>query len=262
MNFTPKETNFATTVKKIIKECKDNPHEPISVNKIVESENCEKRRLYDLFNVLCAVGLCTKTMHKLYLWNGDENMLRTIQQEYERVESLVISRDMWDIFKMPESPPIGQLTLAIILVYLFFGTEEMTLKQICLIMTQKRSKMNRLLRRLYLAAFFLEQIGVITHASHIGSYKLAIDTETIISTAFADMKARYVFPIDSIASQLATIDNNYLDGIKATRKELLIQKMKASHISVANGFTHEVEQDQDQELSPDPLSPVKMIELY
>lgn len=263
MSFTPKETSFATIVKKIVKDCRESPSAPISVNKIVETENCEKRRLYDLFNVLSALGLCTKTMRKLYVWTGEAKMMGIIQQEYERVESQVFTEDIWDIFKMPESPPIGQLTIAIILIYLFFGTEEMTLKQICLIMTQKRSKMGRLLRRLYLAAFFLEQIGIISHAYHIGGYRLAIDTNEIISSAFANMKARYVFPINSIASQLHTIDSSYINEIKSARRELLLHKMKASHITVMNKFSAPTLQEEESDPdSVDPLSPVKMVEIY
>lgn len=259
MNFTPRESNFSVTVKKIISQCKAQPSEYIRVNTIAEAENCEKRRLYDLFNVLCSLGLCTKTVNKMYCWAGEENMMKTIQAEYVHVESQAINTDFWTIFKMPESPPIGQLALTSVIIYLFFGTNEMALKQICLIMAQKRSKMSRLLRRLYLAAFFLEQIGVITHSLLIGSYDLVLDSQKIINNAFAEMKSKLVFPFNSIASQLHKIDDNYLHEIKYIRNQSLIKKMKATHVSIVTNASHEQEPDQ---IDIEPLSPAKMVELY
>ncbi|EAY13172.1 hypothetical protein TVAG_444560 [Trichomonas vaginalis G3] len=259
MNFTPRESNFSATVKKIISQCKASPQEYIKVNTIAENENCEKRRLYDLFNVLCSLGLCTKTVNKMYCWSGEDNMLKTINEEYERVESLAINNDFWTIFKMPESPPIGQLALTTVIIYLFFGTNEMALKQVCLVMAQKRSKMSCLLRRLYLAAFFLEQVGVIAHSFQIGSYTLLLDYKYIISSSFSNMKERLVFPFNSIASQLHRIDDNYLHEIKYIRNQLLIQKMKATHVSILPNNGHDNDQDQ---IEYEPPSPVKMVEIY
>ncbi|EAY02642.1 hypothetical protein TVAG_252930 [Trichomonas vaginalis G3] len=250
-----KESNFANTVKNVINLCHSKPGEYIKVSTMAEIENCEKRRFYDLFNVLCAIGLCTKSMNKVYCWAGEENMLFVIRQEYERVEKLAINQDFWSIFKMPESPPIGQLALTTITLFLFFGSTELALKQICLVMTQKRSKMSQLLRRLYLSAFFLEQIGLIMHSYQIGTYNLMIDSKSIVSEVFMNLKFKNLFPFNSIASQLQRIEQSYIDEVKSSRYALLLQKMRASHITVSSIA--------EQEPIPiEPLSPVRMVEIY
>lgn len=258
MNHPSKESNFANVVKKILARCRMNHGEYMKVSVIAEVENCEKRRIYDLFNVMCSLGLCAKSANKSYSWLGEANMMKTIQQEYERMETLSVSQDMWSIFKLPDSPPIGQLTIMTILAFIFFGKDEMNLKQVCLSMAQKRSRVSGMLRRLYLSAFFLEHLGIITHSSNVGSYILNIDTKSIVSQTFRNMKARMVFPINSIASQLQRIDDNYIHEIKLVRYEMLQQKMRAAHIII----TPLAEIDQDQALSPDTLSPVKMVEIF
>ena len=224
--------NFAQIVQNVIKRCKMNPGECLKVNEIADAEGCEKRRLYDLFNVLCSVGLCFKTVDKMYIWYGEKNMMKTLKEEYLRAEVLTFSRDMWSIFIMPESPPIGHLALTIIIIYLFFGSKEMALKQICLIMAQRKAKMSRLLRRLYLAAFFLEQINVLSHTSQIGSYKILIDTDSIIQSAFDELKLRNYLPSLSVAAQLNRIDKSYVNDIQSIRNISLSNRIKQSHISI------------------------------
>ena len=224
-------SNFADIVRNVINRCIATNGEPIRVNVVSELENCEKRRLYDLFNVLCSVGLCYKTLDKTYIWRGKENMLQTITSEYEKCEIMAQNQNIWCIFQMPDSPPIGKLAITMLVIYLFFGEKEMSLKQICLIMAQKRSKMSRLLRRLYLAAFFLEQLNLISHSYQIGSYNFDLNINEITKNVFDNMKLKNAFPMTSIASQLKYIDGNYIEEIKSLRKSILLAKMKQCHIS-------------------------------
>ncbi|EAX81440.1 hypothetical protein TVAG_554920 [Trichomonas vaginalis G3] len=245
-----KEYTFSHVIKKIITSIKSKPGEPIKVNIIAGEENCEKRRLYDLFNVLCSLGLCNKSIGKMYMWVGEENMLRTIQFEYEKFETEAIQNEFWEFFKLPESPPIGQLTMMILVIFLFFGVHEMSLKQICLVLAQKRSKMTVLLRRLYLAAFFLEQLGLISHSLKIGSYQLNLDADTIVKATFDDMKKRMLFPINSIEMQLQRIDNSFIAELKSMRYMILLQKMRLEKIPVTSAMDEEQESPNIENIVP------------
>ena len=223
------ESRFASQVRRILYYCRSNPRKLIKIHELAEQEKCEKRRLYDLFCVLCSLGLCQKTVDKLYSWKGDENMLNTIQAEYEKIEHLSFRTELADIFQLGESPPIGQLALNMVTIFLYFGEKELSLKQVCFVMCKNKSRMEPLLRRLYLAAFFLEQVNVLTHSYQIGSYQVSLDIDWFSKTTFQHLAENISFPPSTVYSYLSRIHLSVISQLKESRYQEMINQIENSH---------------------------------
>ena len=225
------ESPFASQVHRILNHCRNNPTKLIRIHEIAEMEKCEKRRLYDLFGVLCSLGFCQKTIDKLYSWKGEANMLSIIQSEYERVENLSFKKELSDIFQLGDSPPIGLLALNMVSIFLYYGEKELSLKQVCFVMCKNKSKMEPLLRRLYLAAFFLEQVNILAHSFQIGSYHITFDLDTFSRGTFTHLSEKNAFPPSSVFSSLSTINIKLIRQLKESRYLQLLYRIENSHHS-------------------------------
>lgn len=221
------EHNFSKAIKHIISKYEQSSRRTVSVIELSDEEHVEKRRLYDLFSIFCALGICRRDTSKIIIWEGLKAMKNQLIVSYENVEKVAMTTDILNIFNPSDSPAIGVLAINLVLIYFFFGESELTLKQICFIMNQKRSSSHKLLRRLYLAAFCLEQIGLIARSKKTGSYKILLDTDGIVSTAFNNLHKQNVFPKDSVPSLMKKIDKSYYLSLQKERREYLLLNFDA-----------------------------------
>ncbi|OHS96362.1 hypothetical protein TRFO_10023 [Tritrichomonas foetus] len=86
----PRKNTFGAFVDSIIRLYEDHTDMPIMVNSIAAESGVEKRRLYDLFNVFTACGVCAKSGTHSYVWKGLKNLKNYMSQIARNTELLVM----------------------------------------------------------------------------------------------------------------------------------------------------------------------------
>lgn len=199
--------------------CKEaDSNKSIHFNLLSKSVGVEKRRLYDLMNVLCSCGVCVKHETHIYEWKGLHQIEETLQNLKKSIELLSINNQQrTSLFDLPESPPIGLLTTTLISLFLFLGRQTLNLHDIARFFTPDIKKEKQIIRRLYLVTYLLEKIRILKHGSRIGEYEFNYNLKSITKTALDEISATENLPADSIEFQLNHFNDSYINCIQQVR---------------------------------------------
>ena len=159
------------------------------MNKLCKVTSIEKRRLSDLFSALCSMDVCSKICSQCFRWNSMKNIDGAIYRIARNLEehSILNYQNIHEIFDANQSPSVGELSIKLVEVFLFFGESEMSLSVISKLLSPKPEKIKQVLRRIYLAAYFLEQFNVLSHGSKRGMYIFVPDMNEISIRVLTDI---------------------------------------------------------------------------
>lgn len=219
--------DFSEFIDQLIRKYENNPSSTIQINSLSMENTIEKRRLYDLLNVLVACDICTKADSHNYMWNSIKNGKTAVSRISYELESRAIRESVEDIFVLPDSPSIGLITTRFIGVFLYLNIKSLNIRDAALAMSSDESHFKPILRRLYLVAYLLERIGLFQHSQKIGEYELDVDIKSICIESLEKLAKSQEFPPDSIEYQLNRFGENYLDLIYKTRRMNFIDHLRA-----------------------------------
>lgn len=217
------KVDFSQFISAIISRKETEEDKTIEFNLISEEVGIEKRRLYDLMNVLCSCGVCVKTDSHIYHWKGLNKIELTLVDLVKKKENQgILYKNFQHLFALPESPSIGLLTTTLLSIYLYIGTQTLILHDVSKFLTNDTKKEKQITRRLYLVTYLLEQIKVLKHGSRNGEYEIVYNVKEIVKKALNEISSNDDFPPYSIEYQLNRFDDSYIMNIHQIRyKEYL-----------------------------------------
>lgn len=176
----PKAT-FSQFIQELIYSHENGKGRTIHLNKLCKMTSIEKRRLSDLFSALCSLDVCSKICSQCFRWNSMKNIDGAIYRIARNLEEHAIMnyQNINELFDANQSPSVGELSIKLVEVFIFFGESEMSLSVISKLLSPKPEKIKQVLRRIYLAAYFLEQFNVLSHGSKRGMYIFVPDMNEI-----------------------------------------------------------------------------------
>ena len=213
--------DFSQFVDRLIQKNEKRPDQTIQINRLSFEHGIEKRRLYDLMNVLVACNICIKTDVHNYRWTSLGNARDTVQRISLELEFKSLETPVSDLFILPNSPPIGLMTTMFIGAFLFFNLASMNIRDISMLMASDAAHYKPILRRLYLVAFLLERLGLFKHNQKMGDYEITVDVERTCLNSLNDLARGGKFPPTAIEYQLNRIDQNYVRMISRERQRQL-----------------------------------------
>ncbi|OHS92747.1 hypothetical protein TRFO_12292 [Tritrichomonas foetus] len=214
------KSTFSHFIQDLIFKHENGKGRTIHLEKLCKVSSIEKRRLSDLFSVLCSLNVCTKICNQCFRWNSMGNVRSTLYNTAVQLEERSRIQTITDLFDANGSPPIGELSIKLIEVFLFFGESEMSLPIIARLLSPKPEKTKQVLRRVYLAAYFLEQFNILSHGSERGVYIFVHDTGDIMLHAL-NIISQNNDPSTSLLPLLSRIDRQYLYSVKVVRKKIM-----------------------------------------
>ncbi|OHT02050.1 hypothetical protein TRFO_30918 [Tritrichomonas foetus] len=217
-NNSKRRNDFSEFIDGLIKKYEDRPNSVIQINSLSNENTIEKRRLYDLLNVLAACDICTKTDQHNYIWNSIKNSKKAISRISYELECRSINETTDEIFILHDSPSIGLVTTRFIGIFLYLNIDTSNIRDAALFMSSDEPHYKTILRRLYLVAFLLERIGLFTRTQKNGEYKLNVDVKSICIKSLEKLARAEEFPPDSIEYQLNRFDQNYLYQMHSARR--------------------------------------------
>ena len=172
MTKSSRRNDFSSFIDKLLQHYEGHQGSDIQVNSLALDNHFEKRRLYDLLNVLAACDICSKYDTHTYKWNTILNIHRTVEKIAADFETKALSGTIEDIFRLPDSPSIGVITHKFIGTFLFFNMKIISIRDVAMLMAIDQCHFKPILRRLYLVAYILERIGLFKHSQKKGTYQI------------------------------------------------------------------------------------------
>lgn len=226
--FIKRRHDFAQFVDQLIEDHEANPDETIQINLIATEQGVEKRRLYDLMNVLVTCDVCVKTDTHIYRWLSLDNTRKAVQRISREIELRAMTQSISELLTLPDSPSIGLMTSMFIGTFLFFNMPTMNIREVALLLSSVTNQQKPILRRLYLVAFLLERIGLLKHKQKMSDYEIDVNIEAVSLTTFQELSREGLFPPTSIEYHLNRFDGNFFRALFRQRQEslVLLRQMK------------------------------------
>lgn len=216
-----RKTDFSQFVDRLIQKHEKRPNASLQINRLSFEHGIEKRRLYDLMNVLVACDVCVKTDCHSYRWASLKNAKSAVQRIAKEIESKAIDTPIASVFVLPDSPSIGLMTTMFIGTFTYFNVPALNIRDVSLLMSSDEAHHKPILRRLYLVAFLLERVGLFRHEQKMGDYEITVDVPHICATILVELVREGRFPPSSVEYRLNRFDQNYLKVAYRDRQEYL-----------------------------------------
>ena len=193
----------------------------ISIEQLVRRKSYDKRRLYDLLNILTTLGICAKLENKEFVWIGTDSVRDVILAMATDLELQCATTDDISVLQVDDNTHLSVIVTKFIQSFLYFGKNTINVQDIAYCMSQKPDRAKRILRRLYLITQILEEVGVVEHTSDRGKYKLVMDVHPIVKQAFRQLMNENKLPVESILSKMNDVHDDYIRRLHYARDQML-----------------------------------------
>jgi len=164
--------SLSDSYKRIILDFEESKPSSINIVSVAKDYGIQHRRVYDLFNLLTALGICQSVERGKLSWNGIGSINKVIREAYSNIEGECITKPFRSVFCLGPSPSLGSIATHFLCMYLYFGVDTLLLRQVSSIFHDPRSDIKSLERRMYLVLNFLEIMGIVAHTLKTNEYKL------------------------------------------------------------------------------------------
>lgn len=182
--------------------------------------NCDKRRQSDLFNILNALDVFTSHSERMVVWRGLSAVTSALIRFGIEKERESQTKTITEIFQVGVSPKLETLVRNFLTLYIFLGEKCLNIREVVMVMANSLEHSKKVLRRLYLVVFVLEQIGIIKHGHAYSHYILQEPLDVITSAIFEEVPNLGMFGDESVEILLNKLDKVYIATIHNRRREM------------------------------------------
>lgn len=211
-----KRNSFRSVLHEIIRMA-DEKDGDVSILYLTREKKYEKRRIYDLVNVLSAVGICTRAWVNSFHWNGLDNVRNALKEMGKELELRAFQDCILTNLQLPASAQLGIVVKNFLWIFLYFGRRSANIHCAASILASEYVSQKKVLRRLYLVTQVLEHTGVVRHLQTIGEYQICYDVSEIMLEVLQEMHANKEFPDESVWALLSSVNPEHLREIHRKR---------------------------------------------
>ncbi|KAK8843189.1 hypothetical protein M9Y10_025035 [Tritrichomonas musculus] len=153
---------FKISITKFVNDCEKYKIKEIKIKKICDQYGFQRRRFYDVLNVLESVGCCTKLNTDVVLWQGLSNIPYSLEilQHTHKVD--LVSSTLEDIFTDQQNIKISNLTEMLMLCFLVMRVYTLDIKHVAIFLSRYNNRYKTTLCKLYQVTHILESAGIIS----------------------------------------------------------------------------------------------------
>ena len=224
-SFVPQEQRptereqFGTFIQRVIRQFELSQNSPI---RFADIADCDKRRQSDLYNILDALEVFGHVSDKLIVWRGFGATTAAFVRYGVQNELRAHTESIIEIFRVGQSPSLSTLVIKFISLFIFLGVDSLNIREVVNLMADSPEHAKKVLRRLYLVVFVLEQSGVIEHGYAYSHYTLKQPLDVIVTTIFQEVPRLRMFPEESVEALLNRLDEIYVKNLHRRRRELYL----------------------------------------
>jgi hypothetical protein len=163
--------SFAKSIRAFVCSAESNPPTEYSISRLVTDFRFQKRRLYDVMSVLCAVGCCRKVSADSVQWMGMCRVSRTLLQ-LQRDARADCEIPLDSIIPSHATVCISALTVSFLLCFLALHIRTLRIKQVSRYLSRKSRRHKSTLCKLYQIAHILEASGIVVPSDAPGDVSI------------------------------------------------------------------------------------------
>ena len=160
-----KSLAFQDSISKFIDYVTENKEENHRILNICNQFNFQRRRFYDVLNILEALGICHKLNTDTFSWLGFEKITTTITNKIQEKGIMNPNIGLEIIFPMEEKILISKLTINFILCFVAIQEQCLSLQAVAQYLSRNNNRFKTTLCKLYQIVYILVLIGVIEKRS-------------------------------------------------------------------------------------------------
>ena len=215
----PQQTvSISQILRSLIIEFEKTRPSDITVLELSKRYNVQHRRLYDFFNFLTSLRICSYIERKVISWDGVDRATDYICNFYVELEVKSAKCSMTELFMLGSSPSLGAIGAKFLSLYLYLGVTTLSMRQAAKLFHDGKSDLKSLERRMYLVLSFLEMLKIISHSAKRSEYDLLIDANLIYrrTRPIIDQKMHTPFPlsIDSLLNKSVEANTSSLFKVR------------------------------------------------
>jgi hypothetical protein len=201
--------SMSTSFQVVIRTFEERPAQSFTVLEVARAHRIPHRRAYDFFNFLSAFGVCSTVTRGTLRWNGIGFLPQALAGAYAQIEVAACACDLRALFAAGSSPTLGALATKFACLFLFLGTDILSIRAVTQLIRDADHQGRSLERRLYLAVSFLEAAAVVAHTARPSEYRLVVDRRAIVA---AGMHARKEYLRESESRSFENLLSRYGDA--------------------------------------------------
>ena len=162
---SPKEKKgietFRVSIQMLVKAAEEKKITNFAITALTKQFSFQRRRLYDVINVLEAIGVCKKTSVDMISWYGLScipNTIKLLQKEKNLDSS---PRNLEILFPDDTCISISNLTKAYILCFSTLQSQTLNLKSVANLFSKQNGRFKTTLCKLYQITHVLEAAGIV-----------------------------------------------------------------------------------------------------
>lgn len=170
-------------MKEIVRKCEKNRPKSINVMNLSQKYNIKHRRLYDLFNLLTALGVTRQVKRGKLAWVGLHTVTDVIESFLIKAEKEIKNSSMCSVFGLSDSPSLGKIAVHFMALFAFLNICTINIKKASALFCKKEADIKALEGRMYLTLGLLEMLKFISHDNRSGNYTVLINLSDIQNRA-------------------------------------------------------------------------------
>ncbi|OHT04677.1 hypothetical protein TRFO_27756 [Tritrichomonas foetus] len=159
---------FSQSISNFVARAEERNDKLYTLDQLSNTYKIQRRRIYDVLNVMEAIGACQRTVSDSIIWLGLDNV-RSLLFKLQK-ENGVNQADNPIVMIVPNNVCIsmGQLTQSLLLCFLSLQTKSLDIKQVSYFLSRTNNRYKTTLCKLYQITHILEAIGIISHKNKVG----------------------------------------------------------------------------------------------
>lgn len=153
---------FKISISKFVQDLESSQTNEINIEKTCIKYGFQKRRFYDVLNVLESVGCCTKLNTDVVLWHGLSNIPYSLEILQHTHKVNLVSSTLEDIFTDQQNIKISNLTEMLMLCFLVMRVYTLDIKHVAIFLSRYNNRYKTTLCKLYQVTHILESAGIIS----------------------------------------------------------------------------------------------------
>lgn len=159
-------TSFKKEIKHFVEELDAKPTKKVSIGSINLKLHAKRRRLYDVINVLAAVGCVTRSGSNDLFWNGKKQIVNELIFQKKQCKIDDWSLTLEDLFPADKYVSLASLTIAFLLLFPALDVNAIDLKTTCIFFSRNTNRYKTTLCKLYQIILILSALDIVCKSNN------------------------------------------------------------------------------------------------
>ena len=166
-------SHFKEAAQTMIRTCQARKGVILNSHFLSKKYDMERRRFYDIINVLDAIDLCKKIDSDSFIWKGNEYARLKVKEMAVFRGVYDSSKSLEEIFPSKKCISITQISIDLLLMFLALQTRTLDLKVLSYFLSPTNGREKTMICKLYQSAAIFELVGILEKTKNSGEFKIS-----------------------------------------------------------------------------------------